>query len=237
MSTLAVLPIKTFSEAKQRLSNHLTDRQRHLLMAAMAADVIEAVGRAKHLADLLIVSDEDEISVLANHHRIDMVPDRKSGSHSAGALIGTNLALAQGYRSVLLLPGDCPLLDPQEIDTLLSKYSGLHSGSVVVVPDRHGSGTNALLLAPPNAIEPAFGPDSFNRHLNLARQAGLPAASEPIPSLALDLDTVEDLQALTEALQRYPARAPRTRKVLAELKLEQKATVPAIDSEPNSKVT
>src|SRR5918992_1319244 len=69
----------------------------------------------------------------------------------------------------LLVPGDCPALDPDELDALLRGFGG---ADVVIVPDRHGSGTNALLLTPPTVIAPAFGPGSFARHAARAAGAG-----------------------------------------------------------------
>jgi 2-phospho-L-lactate guanylyltransferase len=81
---------------------------------------------------------------------------------------------------------------------------------VGIVPDRHGTGTNALLLAPPDAISPAFGEGSRERHARLAGAAGLDPALESLESLALDLDTPEDLAALQGVLGTRPERAPRT---------------------------
>ena len=85
------------------------------------------------------------------------------------------------------------------------------------MPDRHGTGTNALLMCPADAIGPAFGPDSRNRHVERARRRELEAVVEEVPSLALDLDTAEDLEALREALADEPTLAPETARALAEL--------------------
>ena len=85
-----------------------------------------------------------------------------------------------------------------------------------MLPDRHGTGTNGLLLTPPAAIDPSFGPGSCARHVALAAAAGVSCRVEPLPSLMLDVDTGEDLAALREALSRIEGRAPRTRAVLGE---------------------
>lgn len=90
-------------------------------------------------------------------------------------------------------------------------------GRVAVVPDRHGTGTNALLLAPPEAIGPAFGEGSLRRHTDRARARGLEAAVEELESLALDLDTPDDLEALGAALSAEPGRAPATAAELARI--------------------
>jgi len=120
-------------------------------------------------------------------------------------------AKADGAECVALLPGDCPLLDPRELDRLLT---GIPPSYVAIVPDRHGSGTNALVLAPPAAIGPAFGEGSCERHVAAARGAGVPFAVEELPSLALDLDTPADAIALTRALAEGPKRARRTARAL-----------------------
>ena len=73
------------------------------------------------------------------------------------------------------------------------------------MPDRHGTGTNALLLTPPDVIEPSFGEGSRARHERLAQRGrARPSASPRSPSLMLDVDTPEDLDALAEALADSP---------------------------------
>jgi 2-phospho-L-lactate guanylyltransferase len=111
-----------------------------------------------------------------------------------------------------LVPGDTPLLDPLEVAGLLDCAC-----DVAIVPDRHGTGTNALLLRPPDAIEPSFGPGSFERHVRAAEAAGVPYSAEHVPSLMLDVDTAADLAALAATLEERRTRAPLTRGALRQL--------------------
>jgi 2-phospho-L-lactate guanylyltransferase len=125
-------------------------------------------------------------------------------------------AAALGYEWALLVPGDCPLVDPAELDGLVERAS--RSGhEVVIVPDRHGRGTNALLLDPSGKFSPQFGPDSLSRHRDQAARRGVPYSVESLSSLALDVDTAEDLAALVEALRHSHGRAPRTEGILKQL--------------------
>ena len=101
---------------------------------------------------------------------------------------------------MLCVPGDCPALDPGELELLLGAPADPAGREVVIVPDRHGTGTNGLLLAPPAAIEPSFGPGSCERHRALAADAGVACRLERPPSLLLDIDTGADLAALRERL-------------------------------------
>ncbi|MBS1892745.1 MAG: hypothetical protein JST59_15725, partial [Actinobacteria bacterium] len=129
---------------------------------------------------------------------------------SEAALAGVRAAVDSGARCVALLPGDCPLLDPRELDRMLT---GVPDPYVAVIPDRHGTGTNALVLAPPDAIEPAFGEGSKDRHVAAARAAGIPFGVEELPSLGLDLDTPADIVALTMRVE-SGGGATRTAKAL-----------------------
>jgi 2-phospho-L-lactate/phosphoenolpyruvate guanylyltransferase len=205
MRTAAILPVKSFGRAKQRLGGGFPDRPR--LARAMLGDVLEALGRVAGLDDLIVVTAETVEGAL-------VVPDPVEAGQSAAAQLGIAAALERGAERVLLVPGDCPALDPAEIATLLA-----HDAGVVIVPDRHGAGTNALLLTPPDAIAPAFGPGSFARHAARARAAGARVKVCELRSLGLDVDTADDLAALRRALAERPLDAPRTRALLAHPEL------------------
>jgi 2-phospho-L-lactate guanylyltransferase len=187
------------------------DERREALVAAMLEDVLEAVGRARAVERTIVVSSEPRVAERAAATEAELVPDPGDGGHSGAALVGVTRAEERGAACVVLLPGDCPLLEPRELDSLLT---GIPANYVAVVPDRHGTGTNALVLSPPRAIRPAFGEGSCERHVAAAREAGLPFGVEELASLALDLDTPADLIALTRELQAQPGRARRTAKVL-----------------------
>jgi 2-phospho-L-lactate guanylyltransferase len=83
-----------------------------------------------------------------------------------------------------------------------------------VIPDRHGTGTNGLLLSPPDVIAPAFGPGSCERHRQLAARAGVHCRVERTRSLSLDIDTRADLDELRARLAGDGGRAPHTRAAL-----------------------
>jgi 2-phospho-L-lactate guanylyltransferase len=140
-----------------------------------------------------------------------VVEDPEDASHSDAAVLGADRAMELGADGVVLLPGDCPLLDPRELDHLLT---GVPDPFVTIVPDRHGTGTNSLVLVPPDVIRPAFGEGSCERHQGIAREAGVPHSVEQIPTLGLDLDTPADIVALTMTLDLKGGRANNTSRVL-----------------------
>ncbi|HEX6026115.1 MAG TPA: 2-phospho-L-lactate guanylyltransferase [Solirubrobacter sp.] len=205
MRTVAILPVKSFGRAKQRLGDAVSNRP--ALAAAMVADVLDALARVPELDELIVVTAEPAAAEAATAAGARVVHDPVEAGQSAAAARG--IAAASADRA-LLVPGDCPALDPDEVSALLKGSGPLRS--VVIVPDRHGEGTNALLLTPPGVMEPAFGEGSFARHSARARAAGAAVEVAELPSLALDVDTPEDLAALLAGR----AAAPRTRALLED---------------------
>jgi 2-phospho-L-lactate guanylyltransferase len=197
LKATAILPVKRFAGAKRRLATGLDDERRRAVVAAMLEDVLEAIAEARSIERTIVVSGDPEAQGLAAAAGAEVVPDPADEGHVEAALAGIARAEAEGAGCVVLLPGDCPLLDPRELDRLLT---GVPAHYVAIVPDRHGEGTNALVLSPPGAIRPAFGEGSRARHETAAREAGVPFAIEELGSLALDLDTPADLIALTREL-------------------------------------
>jgi 2-phospho-L-lactate/phosphoenolpyruvate guanylyltransferase len=214
MPTLAILPIKTFEEAKRRLRHHLGPGERHALAEAMFADVLIALRRSTAVDGVIVVSADHVAQQIAAGYGAGVVEDLNRG-HNPAATLGINAALKAGADRALLVPGDCPALDPREVDELLTRPAP--GRSALVVPDRHRTGTNALLLTPPDALAPSFGPDSCKRHLAEAAEANLEAEAVEVSSLALDVDTVEDLEALQDRLAGSHGGAARTRGMLNQL--------------------
>jgi 2-phospho-L-lactate/phosphoenolpyruvate guanylyltransferase len=218
MSTYAVLPIKNFEDAKQRLAVGLSEGPRRALAEAMFADVLTALRRTSSVAEVVVVSSSRSAQRIAGGHGADVIEDDARG-HSEAATMGVAHAIEGGADRVLLVPGDCPLINPAELDKLIAQHAPTRSA--LVVPDRHGTGTNALLLTPPDGLTPSFGPDSCARHLELARGQGTAGEVVNVPSLALDIDTPEDLQVLKETLANTHGGAAHTRGMLSQLTRSQ----------------
>jgi 2-phospho-L-lactate/phosphoenolpyruvate guanylyltransferase len=214
MRTCAVLPVKRFDDAKQRLDRTLNAGTRRALAEAMVSDVLHGLRRAQGVDKVIVVTGESGAEALARAYDAESIPDDDRG-HSHAARSGVDWALERAYDRVLLVPGDCPALDPNEVDDLVR--DGMSAPDVVIVPDRHGEGTNALLLAPPDVIAPSFGPGSRARHEQAAEAAGARWRIAEPRSLVLDVDTAEDLAALRAALDARTGGAAHTRGLLARL--------------------
>ena len=178
----------------------------------MFSDVLGSIRRVPGLDAIAVVTSDHTAESAARAHRVLVLPDTANAGQSAAALIGIAHAADEDYERVLLVPGDTPLVRPGDLTGLLAAGPG-----IVIVADRHGTGTNALLLSPPDAIEPSFGEGSFARHLAAAEQAGVPYRVEEIRTLALDVDTPEDLTELVAELEARRGQAPSTRGALRQL--------------------
>ena len=211
VNTFAVLPVKRPGGAKSRMAGAMDEGRRIALVEAMLEDVLEALDGSRLLFGTIVVTGDERAARMAEAHGCEVVDDPDDGGHSEAALVGIAAARNHGADRVLLVPGDCPLLNPREVDRLLG---AIPERFVAIVPDRHGTGTNALLLSPADAIEPAFGEGSAQRHLALAREAGVPAGLEELPSLALDLDTPADIIALQTRFESGIRGAKNTGRVL-----------------------
>lgn len=194
MKTVAVLPVKRFGAAKTRLAADLGGPQPELA-ARMADGVLRALC-ASSADRVLVVTRERAVMDLADELGAEIVEEERLEGHSAAATLGIRRALELGAERVLLAAGDCPLLTAGEIDALLARHTG---PGVVILADRHGTGTNGLLLCPPTAIPPSFGMGSRERHAELAHHRGVPWTVEEIPAFAYDVDTAEDLAAVEDA--------------------------------------
>jgi 2-phospho-L-lactate/phosphoenolpyruvate guanylyltransferase len=224
MRTAAILPVKHLALAKQRLRESVSEPLREDLARAMVCDVLDALHDTASIEQTIVVTNEQSVALLAEQQGAIVLSDTANDGQSAAVMLGIERALALGIERVLCVPGDCPALDPGELAQLLGAVE--NQPEVVIVPDRHGTGTNGLLLAPPDVISPSFGLGSYERHCALAAAASWRTARPA--SLLLDIDTGEDLTALRARLSGELVRAPRTRAVLDSVQAPWPVFSPAI---------
>lgn len=216
MSTFAILPVKRFDGAKSRLGGALAAGPRRALAEAMYVDVLTALRRTEGIDKTLVITADPGAQRVAEGYDAIPLDDPAEAGQSRAVMRGVAHARELGATRVLCLAGDTPMLDPAELDSLLGRPRTADR-YVVVVPDRHGEGTNALLLCPPDAMKPSFGVDSAARHRALAEEADLAIEIAEIATLALDVDTPSDLDALRDVIASRRGGAAHTRGMLNQL--------------------
>lgn len=226
MTTIGILPVKRLDSAHSRLSEVLSAEQRKRLAEATFLDALGKIRRCRNIDRTLIVTADPGVQRQARWLGHEVVSQSDDAGHPHAAAAGVRAAIELGADRVAMLPTDCPLLDPAELDDHL----GQTPRSALIVPDHTGTGTNALVLSPPDAFEPAFGEDSCARHVSRARAAGISFALEKLESLSRDLDTPEDMNVLRDALLLNPERALRSAQVLWEIGEQGPDTEPSARS-------
>jgi 2-phospho-L-lactate/phosphoenolpyruvate guanylyltransferase len=188
---VAIVPVGSLEGAKSRLGAVLDAEERLELTLRLARATISAVVASSRIHETLVVTPDDAVRRLAEELGARPLRQRDAGLNR-GIDAGRSEARAAGAAAVLILPIDLPEVTTAAIDDVLATLSDPRRPLVAIVADRHGRGTNALLLAPPDAIDTCFGGDSHAAHVRAAVAAGA-ALVELGGPLALDLDTPDDL--------------------------------------------
>ena len=195
MKVSALLPVKGFRNAKQRLSPLLGAADRELLAEAMFRDVLREVTRARGLEATFVVTGNERVAEIATALGAQVIREPVETGET-GAVDFARLELKRaGCEAVLILPGDLPLVRASDIEQVLAQVpADAGAPFALLVPSHDRLGTNALLLAPPDVIKLRFGYDSFTYHLSQVSAQGLPLRFFENEAIALDIDEPQDLR-------------------------------------------
>jgi len=212
----AVVPVKPFELAKQRLAEILDRAEREQLMRCMVQDVVAALRKSRGIDGILLVSRSAAVKALAQQLDVEHWQESESADLSqAVSEAGDWVIQRHSAQATLIIPGDVPLLEPGEIERLVA-CCGTREPCLALVPDRREEGTNAVLSSPPNLIPYRYDGTSFKPHLRAAQQRGVDPITLHLASIELDIDTPEDLQQFLwrishdrggNAAHKHPARA------------------------------
>jgi len=185
----AIVPIKTFDRAKQRLANVLSEEERRSLLLAMARDVLTCLARSTRLAGVLIVSRTPEADALAQTFATERYAESPD-ANLAEALEQATRHLITNFAAdgVMVVPADVPGINTDELDDILR-----HHQQVTVLPDAEHVGTNALICSPPLCVPYIFDGKSFKPHVDAAFASGITPRIVPASAFALDVDVPADL--------------------------------------------
>src|SRR5512147_2092724 len=155
MTLWAVVPVKPLRRGKSRLSGALSEDERTELNRTLLEHTLTTLSELKEIEQVLVVSRDPQALKIAHNHGARTV--REDGQPHLNMALKRATVIAQVYATggVLVLPADLPLLTREDILALLDR--AVHPPVVVIAPDRHQKGTNALLMWPPGLIEYDFG--------------------------------------------------------------------------------
>ncbi len=181
-------------EGKKRLESLLAPDERRALILAMADDVLSALAPISALAGVALTTADPELGPLARRHGVQLIIDDESPGLNEAVAHAARILARQGAQSLLVLPGDVPMVQPSDIDAMLAAQPA----GVTVARAASDGGTNALLLSPWDAIGFHFGKDSCAAHEKAAVDLGIPVLVIDLSGLALDIDYPDDIRILTE---------------------------------------
>ena len=192
---MILIPVKNLKNAKQRLASVLDQPARTALAQAMIHDVLEAVAACSSRPEAAVVTNDPFAADLALHFQFQIIRDDANVSETAAIEMATRMCESQGAERTLVIPGDIPLITPEELDQI---FSAAPEPGSLLVPAADGRGTNAAYRRPASLFPLRFGNDSFKPHLDAARRTGLPCVILSLSGIALDVDNPRDLQQLVD---------------------------------------
>jgi 2-phospho-L-lactate guanylyltransferase len=195
MHIAALIPVKGFSNAKQRLSGLLSRAGREVLAQAMFRDVLCQATSARGVEATFVVTGNDEVAAIAYKGGANVIREQTEEGETSAVDFARARLKNDGWGAVLIIPGDMPLVRAEDIEVVLAQIPADASAPFgLLVPSHDRLGTNGLLLAPPDLIPLRFGYNSFAFHMNQLTALGLPARFCENERIGLDIDEPKDLE-------------------------------------------
>jgi 2-phospho-L-lactate guanylyltransferase len=199
-----IIPVKPLKRAKSRLASVLDPDEREAFSRQMLEHTFSVVKQVNAITDILVISRDS--AALSFARKLGGQTVRESGSPELNDALtrATQVAMVRNAQGVLILASDIPLLQVSDLQGMLACSTS--SPAVVIAPDRHHEGTNALLITPPGLIGYHYGPDSYTKHRQEAQNLQIPCYIFESPTLALDVDISDDLELYHSLRDKSPAR-------------------------------
>jgi 2-phospho-L-lactate/phosphoenolpyruvate guanylyltransferase len=191
-----LLPVKDLTHAKKRLIGTLSPEERFGIAQAMLSDTVRAVRGLRNTNKIFVITNYPPAFALARENGWEVLQESEQVSESASVDAASRICAQRGIQGLLRIPLDLPLIQSCDIDDLLAVESS--EPSLIIVPSRDGTGTNAILRTPPDLFPSQFGNGSFAKHLASANSAGAHIIVRRNPRLELDVDDESDLRALLQ---------------------------------------
>ena len=192
---MILVPVKSLSNAKQRLAGLLDAAQRTQLAHAMLEDVLRAAAAYGEDGVSVVTSDPFALEV-AGHHGFDVIRDDANLSETDAIGMATDACASRGIKTTLVIPADIPLIEADDFCLIYDNAPALGS---VLVPSSDKRGSNAVLRCPAALFPLRFGNDSFMPHLASAIATNTSCVVLSLARIGLDIDTPEDLKQLAHS--------------------------------------
>lgn len=187
----AVIPVKNFNEAKQRLQPVLSNQERRQLARVMFEDVLGVLTQCRQLEGVYVLTADPDAAQLAAELGAHTLADPLRGGLSGAVAAAAQTLKRQGVDGMMVVPADVPGISMDTVNRLLQAHA--RPRAVTLVAAARDGGTNALLCSPPDVIPNCFGHNSFRAHCHLATSSGIEPRVLSLPGLHYDIDHSLDL--------------------------------------------
>jgi 2-phospho-L-lactate guanylyltransferase len=194
MSLWAIVPVKPLRRGKSRLSAVLSEDERSQLNHQLFVHTIAVLKQVPAITDILVVSRDSDVLTEARELQVRTVTENGAPELNNALRRASLFSKSFSTEGILIVPADLPLMTPKDVTGFLGQCG--HSPTAVIAPDRRRQGTNLLFTNPADLLVFSYGQESFERHINLARQKGARVEIVENERIALDLDVPEDYDLL-----------------------------------------
>ena len=194
MKIAAIIPVKTFSNAKTRLE--ISPQQKEELCKIMLEEVLRIISISPQIEKTVIVTKEEKAIEIGKKFNTITIIDEKEESVNSAVALADKYLLENNFDASIVFPQDIPYIKTQDIDFMLNYKAP--PNFAIVVPSRRFDGTNALVRMPTDLMETHYDEDSYKIHMNTAKEHTLNVALIFVKRIMLDVDNAEDLKFLLE---------------------------------------
>lgn len=191
MRIVALIPVKSLEHVKSRLSETLDLAHRIQLIEETLRRLVHVLRAESRVDRIVVVTRDADVTEWMHSRAVEVVSE---SGHGLNAALAEARAAITPCEALLILPADVAAVSSHDVAALIDAAETAGRPAVVIAPDRHEHGTNALLLRPPGAIDFSFGPDSCRLHIAAAERSGAHVCVYRSESLGLDLDLPEDYE-------------------------------------------
>ena len=209
MKIAAIIPVKSFSNAKTRLQ--LPSEKIEDLCKIMLEEILQVLFISPKIEKIIMVTKEEKaIEIGKKFNTITIIDEKEDGVNQAVALADKYL-LENNFNASIVFPQDIPYIKTQDIDFMLNYQ--MHPNFAIIVPSRKFDGTNALVRMPVDLMKTHYDDDSYRNHMNTAKEHTLNVAMVFVKRIMWDVDDHEDLKFLLEQNEK-PDLVEKIRKIL-----------------------
>ena len=209
MKIAAIIPVKTFSNAKTRLG--LPPDKKEKLCKLMLDEIVHTISISPQIEKIILVTKEEKAKEIGKKYNAEIIIDEKEESVNSAVALADKYLLENNFHASIVFPQDIPYIKTQDIDFMMN-YK-MHPNFAIIVPSRRFDGTNALVRMPVDLMETHYDEDSYKIHMNTAKEKTLNVAMVFVKRIMWDVDNSEDLEFLLEQPEK-PDFAEKIKKIL-----------------------